>query len=175
MRVREIGAKGLFDVKGRKRKPTAIKKLAGNPGRHPLNELEPQPELVLTTAPADLTDIGRAKWDELSVLLYNQGILTEMDLEMLHLFCQEYEMYVDAVKNVKAFGGPVVKTDKGNSIQNPYLSVANQCKERMMKILLEFGMSPASRSRVSAAPRARPKSLAEKFFNAPVSVPVEKR
>lgn len=162
-------------MKGRKRKPTALKQLAGNPGKGKLNEHEPEPELVLPPAPANLAEVGRAKWDEMSLLLFNQGVMTEMDQEMLHLFCQDYEMYVDAVKNMKDFGGPVVKTDKGNPIQNPYLSVANQCKERMIKILLEFGMSPASRSRVTAAPRAKPKSLAEKFFNAPVSAATVKR
>ena len=140
-----------------------------------LNKYEPKPDIVLFPAPADLTDVGRAKWDEMSLLLFNQGVMTEMDLEILHIFCGEYEMFVDASKNMKAFGGPVVKTDKGNPIQNPYLSVANQCKERMIKILLEFGMSPASRSRVTAAPRAKPESLAEKFFRAPVAVATAER
>ena len=162
-------------MRGRKRKPTAVKQLAGNPGKHKLNKSEPEPELVLPPAPADLTPLGRAKWDEMSLLLFNQGVMTEMDLEILHLFCGEYEMFVEVSKNMKAFGGPVVKTDKGNPIQNPYLSVANQCKERMIKILLEFGMSPASRSRVTTAPKAKPKSLAEKFFNAPVSVATAKQ
>ena len=162
-------------MRGRKKKPTAVKRLAGNPGKHKLNQAEPTPELVLPPAPADLTDLGRAKWDEMSLLLFNQGVMTEMDQEILHIFCGEYEMFVDATKNMKAFGGPVVKTDKGNPIQNPYLSVANQCKERMIKILLEFGMSPASRSRVTAAPRAKPKSLAEKFFNVPVAAETRKR
>lgn len=154
--------------KGRKRKPTAEKRLA-NAGRRKLPENEPAPEVILPSAPPDLTAIGLAKWDEMSLLLFNQGVLTEMDVELLALYCREYESYMDALKNIKAFGGPVVRTDKGNPIQNPYLSIANQCKERMIKILLEFGMSPASRSKVTAAPRAKPKSLAEKFFNAPVS------
>jgi len=154
--------------KGRKTKPTAIKRLEGNLGRRKINENEPAPELILPPAPADLTDVGRAKWDELAALLFNQGVLTEMDLEMLTLFCQEFENYTDARKNIKSFGGPVLKTDKGNPIQNPYLSIANQCKNNMLKILLEFGMSPASRSKVTTAQRVKPKSLAEKFFNAPV-------
>lgn len=162
-------------MKGRKRKATAVKKLAGNPGKRKLNEFEPEPELVLPPAPVELAEIGRAKWDEMTLLLYNQGVMTEMDQEILRIFCEEFEMYVDATKNMKAFGGPVVKTEGGNPIQNPYLSVANKCKERMIKILLEFGMSPASRSRVTSAPRAKPKSLAEKFFNVPVSAATVKR
>ncbi len=30
-------------VRGRKPKPTAIKELEGNPGKHPLNDAEPKP------------------------------------------------------------------------------------------------------------------------------------
>ena len=162
-------------TRGRKAKPAAIKRLAGNVGRHKINQNEPTPELILPLAPADLTDTGRQKWDELALLLYNQGVLTEMDLELLTLFCHEYETYTEARKLIKAFGGFVVKTDKGNPIQNPYVSIANQSKTNMMKILLEFGMSPASRQKVTTAPRAKPKSLAEKFFNAPMTIPADKQ
>ena len=36
--------------------------------------------------------------------------------------------------------------------KNPYLSIAESCMDRMQKILVEFGMTPASRARVRATP-----------------------
>jgi len=162
-------------AKGRKRKPTAIKQLAGNPGRHKLNDAEPTPEVVLPFAPADLSEVGQAKWDEVALKLYNQSILTELDTDLLYLFCINWQDYLEARANIKAFGGAVVKTDKGNPIQNPYLSIANQCMERMLKILTSFGMTPVDRSKVTTVKKAAPKSLAEKFFNATVAVETGKR
>lgn len=156
-------------MRGRKPKPTLKKLLAGNPGRHPLNDSEPAPDAVLPKAPADLTPIGKAKWDELAVKLFNQSILTELDTDMLYMLCKEWEIMIEAQRMVKKFGGPVVKTDKGNPIQNPYVSIANQAKERILKMLGEFGMSPSSRSRVATVKKAKRQSLAEKFFNAPVA------
>ena len=157
-------------AKGRKNKPTALKILAGNPGRRKLNDQEPEPDVILPVAPETLSNIGKAKWDEVSLKLYNQGILTELDLDLLMLYCQNYEGYVDAKQKVKDFGGEVVKTDKGNLMQNPFLSIANQREEKMIKMLSMFGMSPVDRTKVkSSNKKAKPKSLAEKFFNAPVT------
>lgn len=37
--------------RGRKPKPTALKKLEGNPGKRPLNELEPLPQVTMLRCP----------------------------------------------------------------------------------------------------------------------------
>jgi P27 family predicted phage terminase small subunit len=44
--------------------------------------------------------------------------------------------------------GPVFKSDRGYPIQNPYLSIANTALDHMRKFLIEFGMTPASRSKL---------------------------
>lgn len=155
-------------TKGRKSKPTALKVLAGNPGKRPLNTEEPQPALVLPAAPVDLSELGRAKWDELSALLYNQGILTELDLDLLFLYCRNYEEYTAASALVR-INGTVLKSTNGNPFQNPYLSIANQAQERMLRILSLMGMTPADRSKVHASPKPAAESLAEKFFSAAVA------
>lgn len=162
-------------ARGRKRKPTALKVLAGNPGKRALNDSEPTPEAVLPIAPDSLTEVGKSKWDEVALKLYNQGIITELDVDLLELLCINYEEFTEARKMVKTFGGPVVKSDKGNPFQNPYVSIANQCQERMMKIMSLMGMTPVDRQKVKAAPKARKASLAEKFFNAPVVAETVKR
>jgi len=162
-------------TKGRKPKPTEFKRLAGNPGRRPLNDAEPHPPIILPDAPSELNAVGRAKWDELARKLFNQGILTELDIDLLYLYCINFQNFMDAQEKIKIFGGPVVKTEKGNPIQNPYLNIANQCQERMIKLASLFGMSPVDRSRIKAAPKAKPKSLAEKFFDASVAIPEKKQ
>jgi P27 family predicted phage terminase small subunit len=44
--------------------------------------------------------------------------------------------------------GPVIKTNKGYPIQNPYLGISNTALENIRRFLIEFGMSPASRSKL---------------------------
>jgi phage terminase small subunit len=47
--------------------------------------------------------------------------------------------------------GPVMRS-KGTYIQqSPYLSIANKARASMMKILVEFGATPASRSRIDVS------------------------
>ena len=47
---------------GRKPQPTALKVLKGNPGRRPLNEDEPKPEVLLPRPPAHLSPVARREW-----------------------------------------------------------------------------------------------------------------
>jgi P27 family predicted phage terminase small subunit len=43
----------------------------------------------------------------------------------------------------------MVKSPNGFPMQSPYLAVANKAMEQMRGLLTEFGMSPASRTRIS--------------------------
>jgi len=46
----------------------------------------------------------------------------------------------------------VVQTKTGYLAHSPYLTIANKCFDQLKAILQEFGMTPAARSRVTAAP-----------------------
>ena len=45
----------------------------------------------------------------------------------------------------------ILSPDKRFPMPSPYLPIANKAMEQMQRALLEFGMSPASRTKVSAA------------------------
>lgn len=47
--------------------------------------------------------------------------------------------------------GLVVKAQSGFPVQSPYVSIANVQSERMLRILAEFGMTPASRTRFTVS------------------------
>ena len=44
----------------------------------------------------------------------------------------------------------------GFPVFNPYFAVANQAAKKVRSLLAEFGMSPSSRSRISAAMTGQP-------------------
>lgn len=148
---------------GRRPKPTALKILAGNPGKRTLNRREPPADTGLPSCPAHVQNEARREWRRISRHLANIGLLTKIDRAALAAYCVAYGRWSDAEMQVTRLGA-VVKTVNGNLIQNPYLAVANRSMEQMARLAAEFGMTPSSRSRVQVAERDEVMSLADVLF-----------
>lgn len=134
-------------TRGRKPKPTAQKKLAGNPGKRALPENEPVPPIGLPEPPAHLDDVAKAEYFRVGRMLEAMKLVTPLDGAMLAIYAQNYSRWVDAENNVRELGF-MVKSPNGFPVQNPYLAVANRAMREMRGVLVEFGMSPSSRTRV---------------------------
>ena len=65
---------------GRKPKPTALKKLEGNPGKRKLNTKEPMPGKGMPDCPKWLLPEAKKEWERLCVKLSEMGVLTEIDM-----------------------------------------------------------------------------------------------
>ena len=68
---------------GRKPKPTAIKKLEGNPGKRKLNTKEPIPAKGMPECPQWLLAEAKKEWERLADLMNQMGVLTEVDMVAL--------------------------------------------------------------------------------------------
>ena len=75
-------------ARGRRPKPTALKKLEGNPGKRPLNELEPVPPVASLRCPNYLLPEARKEWRRLAPILMNLGLLTAADAVPFAGYCQ---------------------------------------------------------------------------------------
>lgn len=53
-------------TRGRKPKPTAMKELEGNPGKHPLNTSEPKPNKKAPACPKWLEPEAKKEWRRLA-------------------------------------------------------------------------------------------------------------
>lgn len=150
-------------MRGPKPKPSAIALLDGNPGRRPVNELEPKPE-VGAEPPAHLSGEAAVKWAELAPQLENLGILSQIDADLLAMYCQFYGRWVEAEQHL-AEESLVLTGGQGGVYQNPWLAVANKAMEQMHKLGAEFGLTPSSRTRIkvddSSAGKAKASLLAE--------------
>jgi P27 family predicted phage terminase small subunit len=136
-------------MRGRKPTPTALKIVRGNPGKRPLNEREPKPARASPDdVPEWLSPEARAHWPLIAKQLRNAGILTEIDVPALAQYCEAFVIWRQAYDRVIKFG-LVVKAQSGFPVQSPYLSIANIQSDRMLRILTEFGCTPASRTRVT--------------------------
>ncbi len=133
---------------GRKPQPTHLKLLEGNPGKRPLNKREPKPPAVTPTCPRHLSDEAKKEWRRVTPLLDTLGLLTKIDRAALAMYCEAWGRWVQAEEALRKFG-VMVKSPNGFPMQSPYLAVANKAIDQMRGLLTEFGMSPASRTRIS--------------------------
>ena len=156
-------------MKGARPKSTALKLLSGNPGGRPLNWSEPRPELCIPEPPSELVGNARAKaeWDFISKQLYDLGLLSGIDKAALAAYCLCYSRWLAAEDHIKE-NGLVLKDGHGGFKKNPAASIASSALREMRAFIIEFGMSPSSRTRLKANP---PKTDTEEecidreFFN----------
>lgn len=140
------------------RKPTALKVLAGNPGKRPLPTNEPTPEIAAPDCPAHLSEEARAEWLRIVPLLLTLRLLTKIDMVALAAYCVLYARWAEAERKV-AEGGTLVKVN-GQVIPSPHLTIATNSLKLLKDYLAQFGLSPAQRSKmhVEPAPVEKPPS-----------------
>lgn len=131
---------------GRKRTPTSLRVLRGNNHHRPLPENEPQPEAG-AEMPPDLSEDAQAHWPKISTMLNEAGVLTHMDAIALGMFCETYAQWRQATDEVAR--RPIVKR-KGVPYRSPFFPLVKETQDRMLKVMMEFGMTPASRTKVAA-------------------------
>jgi len=136
-------------TRGRKPTPTALRVLRGNAGKRALPQGEPKPAPGAPTCPPQLTGAARREWRRISKELAALGLLTSIDRAALTLLCDAWGRWVEAVDALKQYG-VMIKSPSGYPMQSPYLAIANKAAEQVRLLLAEFGMTPASRSRVQA-------------------------
>lgn len=137
--------------------PTALKILRGNPGRRPLNPNEPQPERASPTCPEWMPPAGRTEWERIVPELDRLNMLTLLDIGMLEGLCNAYARAIRADKEVEE-RGITFTTDKGFVVKNPAVGVGDAAWDRYKKFCAEFGLTPASRSRIQVKPPEKPTS-----------------
>lgn len=160
-------------ARGRKNKPSALKRLNGNPGKRKLNQLEPAFEVAIPEAPDVLEGDALLEWTRVTQELAAKQIITHVDLAILMLYCQnfaDWKKHRAVLKNEADF----LQTDKGYTYPNPRIGLINTLGEKLAKYAAELGITPSSRTKVKmiGKPPAEPskkQALAEKLFKVPVS------
>ena len=135
---------------GRKPKPTALKKLEGNPGKRKLNTKEPVPDKGMPDCPAWLLPDAKEEWHRLSEKLNQMGVLTEVDRSAFAAYCQSYARWKEAQAHISSEGA-TYETENGMQRPNPYVAICNTEQRLMMQAASEFGLTPSARSRIIAA------------------------
>ena len=153
-------------------KPTALKKLAGNPGKRALNPAEPKPPTPDRPpyAPRHLNDDAKKEWRRMVKVLMGMGLYTEADQAALAMYCQAWGRWIHAERMVEEDGEVLVSSETGNYYQNPWFHVANKAWDQMLRMLGRFGLSPADRARLPIAAPEEQDELAALLFRRQVNV-----
>jgi P27 family predicted phage terminase small subunit len=142
-------------------KPSALVLLEGNPGKRPINKREPQPRRVAPKCPAYLDEDAKTEWRRLVPVLRRMKVLTEADSMALSSLCQAYSTMIKAQSKLTE-SGLLFKTQSGYVQQSPLLSIVSSCVETITRLAREFGLTPASRTRLqmlSGAPEDQPDGI----------------
>ena len=134
---------------GRKPKPTVLKRLEGNPGKRPLNEMEPVPPTVDLRCPKHLLPEARKEWKRLAPILMHMGLLTAADAVPFEGYCTAYARWLEAQEEITRHGS-IYKDNEGRIRPNPYIAIANQQMREIKSFAAEFGLTPSNRSAMLA-------------------------
>ena len=129
-------------------KPTALKRLEGNPGKHRLNENEPQPA-VGCDAPDWLTPGARAEWGRVYPEIARLGLITVVDRAAFAAYCLAVDIMERATAAMRPTDeNPLPELTEKLTRATGAESLRREAMKTIKSFATEFGFTPASRSRI---------------------------
>lgn len=132
-------------------KPAELKVIEGTFRPDRVAPYRPRPKVEIPSCPSWLGREAKREWRRITPHLEKLGLITQVDRSALAAYCQAYHRWWEAEKLI-AEHGLTFTTPKGYVQQRPEVGIANTALKQMRMFLTEFGLTPASRTKVSAAP-----------------------
>ncbi len=105
--------------------------------------------------PSWLDPKAKQAWKVLIPELEKLGVLSTCDGHALSLLCESFAEWKNAKLQVAKRGEVFPITNPDGSLkylqQNPYVSIAKNAHADLLRLLREFGLTPASRTRIEIA------------------------
>ena len=144
---------GVKGKSGPRYKPTQVKQLAGTLRPDRVNPNEPVGPVLgkMPPCPSHLNGEARKTWSKFGRALIEMGVLTWVDLHGLAAYCVVHARWLEVETQLQTYG--VMLSQDGRLFPSPYLKIAEDCLKQMRAWMTEFGITPSSRSRVTAQKR----------------------
>lgn len=138
-------------------KPTKLKLLQGThrPDRAPANE--PAPETQAPSCPSWLHAEAKREWRRLLPELETLGLVAVVDRAALAAYCQAYATWWRMERDLDEHGETQINSRSGLESARPQVGMRDRALAQMKAFLVEFGLTPAARSRVSVPEKPKPK------------------
>jgi len=164
--------------RGPKTTPTNLKVLRGNPGRRPLPEDEPEPEIEdneqlewLKPGFDGETITPAFVWEKIKDHLYNCGLLTAIDKISLNRYCDMLVQWLE-LRDLIMFHGytyVVTRQNKDGSEwemvkQRPEVRIYTDLGAKLLQLEREFGLTPSARTGLSVNMKKNEEDPDDAFF-----------
>lgn len=139
-------------MSGPPKTPTHLRLVRGNPSKRPINKSEPQPTKGVPPTPKHFNKQEKCWFKVLGERLDSIGVLTVLDAMALELLVGAYiewrrhrdviEQEGESYKTTSADGSVMIRP-------HPQVAMMADAWKRICRMQAEFGMTPASRSKVN--------------------------
>jgi P27 family predicted phage terminase small subunit len=149
-------------------KPTALKKLEGTyrKDRVARNEMGVSGLPTMPAPPDFLEERGREVWYKCTEELSALGMLHGVDMELLASYCLSIQTFEKMARGLMVEGHTIIMTNKGGgsyAVKNPKFTMMNESLDRAHKIAVQFGWTPAARTKISAPGQQKEEDPFEKL------------
>ena len=135
--------------RGPAKKPSALEKLQGFPGKQKVNEKEPKPKCGKPKTPRWLNGKARYFFKEVGIILDEMRVLTRADKKALELMADAYSEYRQSreflLKNGLTYT-VIAKNGEEHVRPYPQVKIASDSWRRVMDGLKQFGLTPSTRT-----------------------------
>jgi P27 family predicted phage terminase small subunit len=115
---------------------------------------EPALESVVLSPPSSLSPEAQQVWNDTARMLADAGISTQIDANILELYCETWVLWRRVSKDLEAQGMTVIGP-RGNPVLNPTFRAQSDLAGKLKQYMVELGMTPAGRVKVSSAPKKK--------------------
>jgi len=145
---------------GRKKTPDYLKMVAGTDRPDRMNPDAPKPLPDLPVAPEWLSDRGAQIFDDLVAIITKMGVGSASDTAMLAIAAsrlEEVEICTAMIEDGgRTFVSGIKYDEEGRVVSqqikgHPAVAQRSEAMRHAQSLLVEFGLSPAARSKVSAS------------------------
>ncbi|KKK96275.1 hypothetical protein LCGC14_2664370, partial [marine sediment metagenome] len=128
-----------------KPKLSIIRAQEGNRG-HRAIPTEPKVEGGVPSCPSWLSREAKAAWRRTVPSLVDAEIVKRVDRDVLAVYFESWADYHEATRKLQK-QGKVVETTRGPR-RNPWLIIRREAKETVIRLAMEFGLTPLGRTRL---------------------------
>ncbi len=143
---------------------------------------EPKPEVTVPECPRGMSGIAKREWLRITTHLYDLGLVSEIDLMALAVYCDAVQMYVAMRKYIKKqhkyldangketalqqIDGTVLRGEvayfygRNAQTQSEY-NAMKAAADTILAVSKQFGMTPSSRSRMTIEKPVKARAIDE--------------
>jgi phage terminase small subunit len=158
-------------VRGPAPKPSALRRLEGNPSKRPFNDHEPQYTPGVPAKPRKMSKAASGMWDTLVDEMAAAAVLRTIDQRALWQLSEDEALLESAYQGIWSMARAIKREAKAQSKTLPHgeimalltmktgrmaMSAVGHLANRVIIERREFGLTPSSRSRIESGGDGNP-------------------